>query len=111
MNGKLAKILVARGVIRQGTILEAYQSTKGLSCGYDSYALARYVVVAATTSGDEVFFTVVSSATDQQRIRSDFVKAIDGMAIQRVVAAHQLTMDGTPPERRKQNNDNVVAAS
>lgn len=96
MNPILAKAFVQRGVIRQGTVLEAYQSAKGLSCVCDSYTEGQYVVLTATTAGDWVYFTVVSSAKDRHKLRCDYVTAIDGMAIERVAAAHQLRMDGSP---------------
>jgi hypothetical protein len=96
MEKALAKAFVQRGVIRQGTVLEAYQSARGLSCVCDSYALTLYVVLGASASGEWVYFNVASSQTQQQRIRCDFVTAIDGMAIARVAAAHHLHMDGRP---------------
>jgi len=95
MNPILAKAFIQRGVIRQGTVLEAYQSAKGLSCVCDSYTEGRYVVLAATTADEWVYFDVVSSAKDRHKLRCDYVTAIDGMAIERVAAAHQLRMDGS----------------
>lgn len=96
MNANLAKVLVQRGVIRQGTVLEAYQSARGLSCICDSYALTSYVVVGASATGDHVYFDVLASQTDRQRLRSDYIASIDGMAVKRVAAAHQLQEDGHP---------------
>jgi hypothetical protein len=96
MDTALARAFVQRGVIRQGTVLEAYQSARGLSCVCDSYALTGYVVLGASASGEWVYFNVVSSQTQHERIRCDFVKAIDGMDIARVAAAHHLHMDGRP---------------
>lgn len=96
MNTKLAKVLVARGVIRVGTVLEAIQSAKGLSCVCDSYAESRYVVLGASATDDWVFFNVAVSKTERQRVRCDFITGIDGMAIDRVAAAHQLHTDGNP---------------
>lgn len=95
MNPNLAKILIQRGIIRQGTVLEAYQKAKSLSCVYDSYSMSRYVVLKATASGEWVYFLVASGRKAQQRIRCDYVANIDGMAIERVAAAHQLCMDGS----------------
>ena len=96
MNANLARILVQRGVIRQGTVVEAYQSAKGLSCLCDSYALTSYVVIGATASSDHVYFDVLVSQTDRQRLRNDYIASIDGMAVKRVAAAHQLQEDGHP---------------
>lgn len=95
MDTNLAKILVRRGVIRQGTVLEAYQTAKGLSGVCDSFEMKRYIVVGASTSGAFVYFTVASSATERQRIRCDFVVSLDGMMIERVASAHQLREDGS----------------
>src|SRR3569832_2050282 len=96
MNANLAKVLVQRGVIRQGTVLEAYQSARGLSCSCDSYALTSYVVIGASAAGDHVFFDVLASQTTRQRLRNDYIASIDGMAIKRVAEAHQMQEDGTP---------------
>lgn len=96
METNLAKVLVQRGVIRQGTVLEAIQSAKGLSCVCDSYAESRYVVLGASATDDWVFFQVASSKTERHRVRCDYITGIDGMAIERVAAAHQLHTDGSP---------------
>lgn len=96
MKTNLAKVLVQRGVIRQGTVLEAIQSAKGLSCVCDSYTESRYVVLGASATEDWVYFNVASSKTERQRVRCDFITGIDGMAIERVAAAHQLHVDGSP---------------
>lgn len=96
METNLAKVLVQRGVIRQGTVLEAIQSAKGLSCVCDSYTESRYVVLGASATDDWVFFQVASSKTERHRVRCDYITGIDGMAIERVAAAHQLHTDGSP---------------
>ena len=96
MEPVLAKILVQRGVIRQGTVVEAVQIAKGLSgvvC--DAFATKRYVVLAASVSEGWVYFAVASSPTERHRIRCDFVRSIDGMDIERVATAHQLRKDGS----------------
>jgi hypothetical protein len=100
MDTNLAKVLVQRGVIRRGTILEAYQSAKGLSCICDSYSLTSYAVLRASADTAYVYFDVASSSTEQCRIRSDYVTTIDGMAVKRVAAAHLLKEDGSPIMRR-----------
>jgi len=95
MESRLAKALIKSGVIRQGTVLEAYRSARGLSCITDSYALTSYKVLGASVSGEHVYFDVASSPSDRCRIRSDYVMSVDGMAIKRVAAAHQLREDGS----------------
>jgi hypothetical protein len=100
MDTNLAKVLVQLGVIRRGTVLEAFRSAKGLSCVCDSYSLTSYRVLGASVSQDHVYFDVVSSPTERYRLRSDYVRTIDGMAIKRVAAAHQLREDGSPVLRR-----------
>jgi hypothetical protein len=60
-------------------------------------------VLAATATDEFVFFEAVSSSTERQCVRSDYVASIDGMAIKRVAAAHQLQENGlpvVPPSRR-----------
>ena len=111
MDTQLAKVFVQRGIIRQGTIIEAYQSARGLSCVCDSYAYMRYVVLQARAvrTGDEewIYFDVISSQKERRSVRSDYVTCVDGMAIERVAGAHHLKPDGsvmvtpTPRGRRK----------
>lgn len=99
MQTKLARELVSLGVIRQGTVLEAYQSARGLSCVDDAYALTRYVVLGASATEDYVYFKVVSKPDEPARLRCDYVAAIDGMAVRRVAAAHRLQESGDPLQR------------
>jgi hypothetical protein len=99
MDTQLAKVFVQRGIIRQGTIIEAYQSARGLSCVCDSYAYMRYVVLKARAvriqHEEWVYFDVISSRKEQRSVRCDYVACIDGMAIERVAGAHQLNPDGS----------------
>lgn len=97
MNANLARVLVQKGIIRQGTIIEAYQSARGLSCQCDSHKLTEFVVVKATASNGYVYFDAVSGREEQKsRIRCDYVATIDGMEIKRVAASHHITEDGEP---------------
>jgi hypothetical protein len=101
MHSKLARALIERGVIQPNTVLQVYQSAKGLSCVCDSYALTDYKVLGAKAIGEYVFFEVetTDSAPQRQRVRSDYVVSVDGMAINRVAAAHQLQENGSPIQR------------
>ena len=107
MDTQLAKIFVQRGIIRQGTIIEAYQSARGLSCVCDSYAYLRHVVLKARAvrhlDEEWVYFDVINHRKERRSVRCDYVASIDGMAIERVAGAHQLNSDGStmsPPVGR-----------
>jgi len=103
MNAKLARALVQRGVIRQGTIIEAYQSARGLSCVCDSHKLMTFAVVAAKAANDAVAFETIGTDQVRYRIPSEFVQTLDGMMVKRVAASHRLTEDGNElaPRRKK----------
>ena|ERR1051325_5889842 len=94
MQAKLARVLVQRGIIQRGTLIEAYQSAKGLSGICDSHKLMTYAVIGAKASQTAVTFETIGSDKQPYRVPCEFVCTLDGMDISRVAAAHQLTMEG-----------------
>jgi len=95
METKLARILIERGVIQRGTVLEAYYSTKGISCQCNASVLGTFRLVGAQATKDWVYFeTFMPDTTNQYRIRCDYVISLDGMPLQRIAEAQQLTQDG-----------------
>lgn len=94
MNAKLARLFVQRGIIRQGTIIEAYQRAKGLSGICDSHKLMIYAVVGAKATDDAVTFETIGSDKQRYRVPCEFVRTLDGMDVGRVAASHYLTEEG-----------------
>lgn len=94
MQTKLARIFVERGIIRQGTIIEAYQRAKGLSGVCDSHKLMTYAIVGAKASDGAVTFETIGSDKQRYRVPCEFVRTLDGMEVSRVAASHYLTEDG-----------------
>ena len=68
MNSNLARILIERGVIQRGTILDSYYSAKGISCQCDTSVLGRFKLVGAQATSDWVYFvTILPDTTEQYR--------------------------------------------
>lgn len=108
MNSKLARTLVQRGIIRQGTILEAFQSAKSLAGVCDSHKLMTYAVLGAKATSDTVTFETIGTDREKYRVPCEFVQTIDGMKIKRVAASHELDEDGNvvAVKRRRKTKEN-----
>jgi hypothetical protein len=95
MNSALARVLLSRGVIRQGTVIEAYQSVRGLSCVCNSNVVSSFVISrACLLNGTHVVFDVIGPDQVPCRLPSDDVVSLDGMLIDRIASSHNLTLDG-----------------
>jgi hypothetical protein len=102
MQAKLARVFVQRGIIRQGSIIEAYQSAKGLSGICDSHKLMTYAVLGAKATDSVVTFETIGSDKQRYRVPCEFVQTLDGMDIGRVAESHRLTDDGDEiPKKRR----------
>lgn len=101
MKAKLARALVQRGVIRQGTVLEAYQSAKSLAGICDSHKSMTYVVLGAKATTETVTFEVIGADRVRYRVPCDFVQTLDGMKVDRVAASHHLTEDGEDAVKKR----------
>lgn len=95
MKSKLARVLIERGVIQRGTILEAYHNTKGISCQCDTEVLGRFRLIGAQATRDWVFFeTIIPETKEQHRLRCDQIISLDGMPVDRIAESQQLNEDG-----------------
>lgn len=95
MNPTLAQALLAKGVIRHGTIVQAYQNVRGLSCECDSQVLASFVVNRARLiGGRRVVFDAIDIEQITYAMRSEQIIMVDGMPIDRIAYSHNLTLDG-----------------
>jgi len=101
MQSKLALVLLNRGVIRQGTTLAANQKVRGLSCTNSETVLHTFVITAARLqNGECVIFETLDPEQLPCRIRSEDVIMLDGMLIDRIALAQNLTCDGIELAKR-----------
>jgi hypothetical protein len=108
MKSKLARVLIEKGVIQKGTILEAYHSARGLSGQYDAAIPASFKLIGAQAVGEWVYFNAIGPDDEQCRIRCDYIIALDSMPINRVIESLQLTENGddvAPRRNRRRNKD------
>lgn len=93
MTPILAKTMIQKGIIRQGTMLDAYENVKGISGQCDASQRISVAVVSAHSDGEWIFFETIGADKVKRRLRCDFVCSLDGMAVDRVAMAHRLTVD------------------
>lgn len=107
MKPKLARVLIEKGVIQKGTILEAYHSARGLSGQYDAALPASFKLIGAQAVGEWVYFNALGPDDEQCRIRCDYIIALDSMPLSRVIESLQLTVDGdeAAPRRNRRRKD------
>jgi hypothetical protein len=116
MHSNLAHALVSKGVIAKGTIIEAYQKVRSLSCICDSGVIASFVVRGARLiDGSQVVFDTIGPEQCRYEVQAEQVVMIDGMAISRIALSHNLHDNGTEMaeksrrgRRRKQLIQNVI---
>lgn len=95
MSSDLARVLLTRGVIRQGTVLEAYRNVRGLSCVCNSTILSSFTIQRARLlNKTDVVFDAVDPNLTIQQIKAEEVVNLDGMPVERVAQAQNLRMDG-----------------
>lgn len=96
MNPLLAKKLIERGAIRQGTIFQAYYKAHGLSGLNDSSILESFYIHSAGIRPDgTVCFTAYDSEKKEiRRFMSTEIITMDGMDIQRTAKTYNLAVDG-----------------
>jgi hypothetical protein len=96
MNSALARALLVKGVIRQGTVIEAYQNVRGLSCVQDSSVMLSFVISRAVLlNGKRIVFDSIGPDQIPCRLPSEDVVSLDGMLIERIASSHNLALDGT----------------
>lgn len=95
MNSNLARVLLSRDVIRRGTVIEAYQSVRGLSCECNSSVIAQFVVIGAKLiNQSRVIFDTIGPEQVPYQVRAEQIVIIDGMAINRIAITQNLTLEG-----------------
>jgi hypothetical protein len=95
MHANFAHVLVARGIIRMGTVLDAYHQVKGLSCARSAQVITPFIVgKACKTSDARIVFDALDPDYHVQRVDSDQVVRVDGMALSRLASAQNLTLEG-----------------
>jgi hypothetical protein len=101
MNPNLAQALLSKGVIRMGTVIQAYQHVKSLSCVCNSSVIVSYIITRARlVGGKRVLFDAVNPEQIRHVVESEQVVMVDGMLIDRLAYSHNLSMDGIDVTRR-----------
>lgn len=104
MNSNLARVLLSKGVIRQGTVVDLYHNVRGLSCVCNATVIASFVVIGARLQNQTwMVFDALDPEQKSCQIRSERIIKIDGMMIERVARSHNLNLDGgelTKPSQR-----------
>lgn len=93
MNSLLAKKLIEKGAIRQGTKIEIWYNAHGLSCVDNANITGNFIIDKATYTKDDVIF-YSNYLTNNKRILSEQIIAIDGMDINRFSKIYNLTING-----------------
>jgi hypothetical protein len=95
MQSSLARVLLSKGVIRQGTVIESYQNVRGLSCVRNANVLSKFVIVrACLINGHNIVFDSLAADQTPCRLTSEQVISLDGMLIERIATSHNLTLSG-----------------
>jgi hypothetical protein len=96
MQSALARVLLTKGVIRQGTVVEAYHHVRGLSCERTSRVVASFIIARASLlNGVDVVFDAIGPKQLICRLASEQIISLDGMLIERIASSHHLTLDGS----------------
>jgi hypothetical protein len=102
MKSALARVLLTKGVIRQGTVIEAYQNVRGLSCIRNASVVAAFVIArACLLNGVQIVFDSIGPDQAPCRLPSEHVISLDGMPIERIASSHNLTLDGAELTMRR----------
>lgn len=95
MKSSLARVLLQKGVIRQGTVAESYQNVRGLSCIENANVLTSFIIFGARLlDGEEIVFDSLNTKQVSGRLPSEAIVTLDGMLIERIASSHNLTLDG-----------------
>lgn len=102
MKIELTKILIEKGIIKEGTLIEAYHSVKSLSCVDNSKIVGEFIVLKAKKRQDEIFFEVLSDTNNKKEIAASDILMVDGMDEPRLGEAFMLNIAGEKiPSQRK----------
>jgi hypothetical protein len=95
MNSNLALAFLAKGVIRRGTVLQAYQNVKSLSCACDSRVIGSFTVNRARLNRHEqVIFDTIDVDHGPCILPAEQVIMVDGMRLERLAGSHRLSVEG-----------------
>lgn len=102
MKIELTKILIEKGIIKEGTLIEAYHSVKSLSCVDNSKIVGEFIVLKAKKRQDAIFFEVLSGTNTKKEICASDILMVDGMDEPRLGEAFMLKITGEKiPSQRK----------
>jgi hypothetical protein len=88
-------VLLARGVIRRGTTIEAPQKVRGLSCIRNETILRPFVITGVRRHGlDRIVFEAIDADQTRCVVEADDVVRLDGMLVNRITLAQNLTEEG-----------------
>jgi hypothetical protein len=115
VNSSLARKLIEKGAIRQGTVFEANYNAFGLSCVNSTETMGEFILMAAKALKDG---TLIFEAIDEKdflcRVNSIDVTRMDGMDIERVAEIYGLAETGSDvkvAKRRGRKPKNVMDGS
>lgn len=100
MQSNLARALVARGIIRAGSMIEAYKKVRSLSCSRDARVVGSFLVKKAVAIDGLVFFDTAADG-EHHRIPCTEVVSVDGMPIFRLAISHHLNLEGESLKRAR----------
>ena len=96
LNSILARKLIEKGVIRQGTVFTASYNTYGLSCANTTNTIGEFILVAAKALKDgTIVFEAMDEGNIQRRVSSTDIVSLDGMNVERVAEIYNLAETGT----------------
>jgi hypothetical protein len=103
MNSNLAHVLLTRGVIRQGTVIDLYHNVRGLSCSCNATVMGSFVIVGARLRDHTwMVFDTLDHEQNPCQIQAEQIIKIDGMLVERIAISHNLTLTGGELARRSQ---------
>ena len=97
----MAKKLIEKGAIRQGTVFEASYKTNGLSCVNNSVIVGEFILITAKASPEGVIFEALDEKNIPRRINTADVTSLDGMDVARVAAIYNLADEGSEVKTAK----------
>lgn len=95
MNTNLVRALMSMGIIRQGTVIQAYQNVRSLSCQCDSKVIGSFIINRARLlGGTRVVFDTINLDQTPHSVQSEEIIMVDGMMVNRIASSHNLSLEG-----------------
>lgn len=102
MKIELTTILIEKGIIKEGTLIQAYHNVKGLSCRDDNKIIGDFIVTKAKKRQGEIVFEVLSDSNVKKEIYASDMLMVDGMDEPRLACAFMLKISGEKlPSQKK----------